>query len=83
MNKLSEADLIINPAGTIYHLNLPPKDIAPIVITVGDQDSVHEISKRFDSIELKGKREFLTHTGYFGSKRITVISTGSWYRLQE
>lgn len=77
MQKLSEADLIINPDGSIYHLNLLPEDIADTVITVGDLDRVPEISKHFDSIEVKkGKREFVTHTGYLGKKRITVISTG-------
>jgi len=77
MQKLSESDLIINPDGSIYHLNLLPEDIADTVITVGDLDRVGEISKHFDSIELKkGKREFITHTGYLGNKRITVLSTG-------
>lgn len=75
--KLSAADLIINPDGSIYHLNLLPEDIADTVITVGDLDRVPEVSKHFDHIELKkGKREFITHTGYIGKKRITVISTG-------
>ncbi len=75
--KISEADLIINPDGSIYHLNLLPEDIADTVITVGDLDRVPEVSKYFDRIELKkGKREFITHTGYIGNKRITVISTG-------
>lgn len=77
MQKLSEADLILNPDGSIYHLNLLPEDIADTVITVGDLDRVGEITKHFDSIELKkGKREFITHTGYLGKKRITVLSTG-------
>jgi uridine phosphorylase len=77
MNKISEADLIINPDGSIYHLNLLPEDIADTVITVGDPDRVSEVSKHFDQIELKkGKREFISHTGYLGSRRITVLSTG-------
>lgn len=77
MNKISEVDLIINPDGSIYHLNLLPEDIADTVITVGDPDRVAEVSKHFDNIELKkGKREFITHTGYLGKKRISVISTG-------
>lgn len=75
--KLSEADLVINPDGSIYHLNLLPEDIAETVITVGDPDRISEITKHFDRIELKkGKREFLTQTGYIGAKRITVVSTG-------
>jgi len=75
--KISESDLIINGDGSIYHLNLLPEDIAETVITVGDPDRVAEVSKYFDQIELKkGKREFITHTGYIGAKRVTVLSTG-------
>jgi uridine phosphorylase len=75
--KISESDLIINQDGSIYHLNLIPGDVAETVITVGDPDRVSEVSKYFDQIELKkGKREFVTHTGYVGKKRITVLSTG-------
>ncbi|MET4080426.1 uridine phosphorylase [Pedobacter sp. UYP30] len=74
---IPESDLIINPDGSIYHLNLLPEDVADTIITVGDPDRVAEVSKHFDKIELKkGKREFMTHTGLLGSKRITVLSTG-------
>lgn len=74
---ISPADLIINPDGSIYHLNLLPEDVAETIITVGDPDRVSEVSKHLDRIELKkGKREFMTHTGYLGKKRITIISTG-------
>ncbi|HEY0900302.1 MAG TPA: phosphorylase, partial [Sphingobacteriaceae bacterium] len=77
MKPISETDLILNADGSIYHLNLLPEDLAETVITVGDPDRVGEVSKYFDRIELKkGKREFITHTGYIGSKRMTVISTG-------
>jgi uridine phosphorylase len=77
MSKLSEADLIINADGSIYHLNLLPEDVANTVITVGDPERIPSITKYFDHIELKkGKREFLTQTGYIGPKRITVLSTG-------
>lgn len=77
MNTFSETDLILNPDGSIYHLNLLPEDIADTIITVGDPDRVSAVSERFDHVELKkGKREFITHTGYIGSNRITVISTG-------
>ncbi|WP_316803471.1 nucleoside phosphorylase [Pedobacter nototheniae] len=75
--KIAESDLIINPDGTIYHLNILPEDVAETVITVGDPDRVGAVSKYFDRIELKkGKREFITHTGYIGAKRVTVLSTG-------
>ena len=74
---LSETDLILNQDGSIYHLNLLPNDITSTIITVGDPDRVAEVSKYFDRIELKkGKREFITHTGYIGKSRISVVSTG-------
>lgn len=74
---LGNSELILNPDGSIYHLNLLPGDIANTIITVGDPDRVSEVSKYFDSIEIKkGKREFITHTGLLSGKRITVISTG-------
>lgn len=77
MSPISETDLILNADGSIYHLNLLPEDIADTIITVGDPERVTEVSMHFDSIELKkGKREFITHTGYIGSNRITVLSTG-------
>lgn len=77
MDYISETDLILNADGSLYHINLLADEVADTVITVGDQDRVAEVSKHFDHIELKkGKREFLTHTGYIGKKRITVISTG-------
>jgi uridine phosphorylase len=44
---------------------------------VGDPDRVAHVSKYFDQIEHKSAhREFITHTGYIGSKRISVMSTG-------
>lgn len=74
---LSEADLILNPDGSIYHLNLLPQDIADVIITVGDPDRVKQVSNHFDKIELsKQKREFYTVTGIYKDKRLTVISTG-------
>ncbi|MEJ7693416.1 nucleoside phosphorylase [Daejeonella sp.] len=77
MKTISKTDLILNEDGSVYHLNLLPGDIADTVITVGDPDRVSDVSRHFDRIEVrKGKREFITHTGYIGSRRITVISTG-------
>lgn len=77
MNKIAETELILNPDGSVYHLHLSPENIAETVILVGDQERVGTISKRFDCIEFKMQnREFATHTGFVGSKRISVISTG-------
>lgn len=77
MLQFSESELILNTDGSIYHLHLKPENVAELIITVGDPDRVQEVSKHFDKIEFKTqKREFVTHTGLIGNKRITVISTG-------
>ena len=77
MSRIAESELIINPRGAVYHLDLRPEEIAGTVITVGDPDRVKEISKHFDSVEVKRKhREFITHTGYVGKKKLTVLSSG-------
>ncbi|MFK7982316.1 MAG: nucleoside phosphorylase [Saprospiraceae bacterium] len=77
MNKLVDSELILNPNGSIYHLNLLPEQVAETIITVGDPDRVDSVSKHFDRLDCKvQKREFVTHTGWIGDKRLTVISTG-------
>ncbi|MEI2708344.1 MAG: nucleoside phosphorylase [Chitinophagaceae bacterium] len=77
MNKIAESELIINSRGAIYHIDLKPDELANTIITVGDPDRVAVVSKHFDSVEVKRQhREFISHTGYIGKKRITVISTG-------
>jgi uridine phosphorylase len=77
MNSIEASELIINNRGAIYHVNCRPEEIASTIITVGDPDRVKEVSKHFDSIEFKNNhREFVTHTGYIGKKRISVTSTG-------
>ncbi len=74
---IAASELILNPDNSVYHLNLLPQDIADTIIFVGDPDRVCDISCFFDTIEVKKqKREFLTHTGLFKGKRISVISTG-------
>jgi uridine phosphorylase len=74
---IPHSELILNPDGSIYHLNLLPEDIASKIILVGDPDRVDSVSKIFDSVRVKKqKREFITHTGSYQGKEITVISTG-------
>lgn len=71
------SELILHPDGSIYHLGLLPEDISDTIITVGDPERVKQISKYFDRIEvIKSYREFVTHTGRLGRKRLTIVSTG-------
>jgi len=74
---IKASELILNPDGSVYHLNLLPEHISETIILVGDPDRVNRVTEHFQSIEFKiQKREFHTQTGTFNGKRITVISTG-------
>ena len=77
MQPIGASEMIINERGAIYHLNVRPDEIADTIITVGDPDRVAHVSQYFDRIEhICAHREFITHTGYIGNKRISVLSTG-------
>src|SRR5688572_10189488 len=77
MAKIPETDLILNEDGSVYHLNLLPKQISDTSIAVGDPNRVYRVSEFFDEIEFEmNKREFITQVGTYNGKRITVISTG-------
>lgn len=77
MQQIAASELIINNRGAIYHLDATPDEIAQNIITVGDPARVAEVSKYFDTIEVeRSHREFVTHTGWLGKKRISVVSTG-------
>jgi uridine phosphorylase len=77
MNIISETELILNNNGSVYHLNLLPEDISDTILHVGDPDRVQMVASFFQKIEVKKqKREFITITGSYNGKRITVISTG-------
>ncbi|NIG55294.1 nucleoside phosphorylase [Chitinophaga sp. Cy-1792] len=75
--RIAESELIINSRGAVYHLDVRPEELAHTIITVGDPDRVGAVSQHFDKIEGKYQhREFVTHTGYIGNKRLSVVSTG-------
>lgn len=77
MQRIAESELIINARGAVYHVDLRPEELAQSIIIVGDPDRVGMVSKYFDSIEVtRQHREFVSHTGTIGKKRITCTSTG-------
>ncbi len=77
MHKIAESEMILNSRGAIYHLDVLPSEIGHTIITVGDPDRVKEVSKHFDEVEIQRQhREFVTHTGRLGNKKISVIATG-------
>ena len=74
---IPSSELILNPDGSVYHINLLPEHIAHDIIFVGDQNRVEKITRHFDSIEFTTqKREFKTQTGLYKGKRLSVMSTG-------
>jgi uridine phosphorylase len=72
-----ESELILNKDGSVYHLSLRPQDISDVILTVGDPSRVHKVSQYFDKITFEmNKREFITHTGTYKGRKLTVMSTG-------
>ena len=77
MRTIPSSELIINGDGSIFHLHLKPEQLADIVILVGDPGRVAMIAEYFDTKECEvSNREFLTVTGSYKGKRMTVMSTG-------
>ena len=72
-----ETELIVTDKNRVYHLDIDEDFVADDVIVVGDQNRVAQISSMFSKIDCKAEhREFVTHTGWYNGKRITVLSTG-------
>ena len=77
MTPIAPSELILNSRGAVYHLDCRSEEIADTIITVGDPDRVKEVSKHFDKVEFQNQhREFISHTGWIGKKRLTIVSTG-------
>ncbi|MFB6319349.1 nucleoside phosphorylase [Saccharicrinis sp. FJH54] len=75
--RIPESELIINPDGSVFHLHIKPGELADKIILVGDPGRVATIANEFDRIESEAEnREFVSKTGYFNGKHITVLSTG-------
>ncbi|HKJ41096.1 MAG TPA: nucleoside phosphorylase [Sunxiuqinia sp.] len=74
---IRSSELIINPDGSIFHLHLKPEQLADHVLLVGDPGRVEMIASFMTDIEFTVQnREFVSTTGKYGDRRITVISTG-------
>ena len=77
MSRIGESELIINSDGSIFHLHIKPEELADTVILVGDPGRVAMVSSFFETQEFRREsREFVTVTGTYKGKRMTVMSTG-------
>ena len=75
--KIKESELVVNPDGRVYHLNLAPEELADRVILVGDPGRVPVVAAHFDAVELRREnREIHSCTGTYRGRRFTVLSTG-------
>lgn len=75
--KIENSELVLTEQGQVYHLHLRPGDIGDIIFLVGDPGRVKLMSSLFDEVELRVEnREFVTHTGRYNGKRVSVLSTG-------
>ena len=75
--RIAESELIINSDGSVFHLHLKPEELADTVILVGDPGRVDMVSEFFEDKEFRHQsREFVSVTGSYKGKRMTVLSTG-------
>ncbi|MCQ2115052.1 MAG: nucleoside phosphorylase [Bacteroidales bacterium] len=75
--RIAESELIINSDGSVFHLHMRPEQLADNVILVGDPGRVDMISEYLTDLEFRNaSREFVSVTGRYNGKRITVLSTG-------
>ncbi|HET9571646.1 MAG TPA: nucleoside phosphorylase [Bacteroidales bacterium] len=77
MKSFPDSELILNADGSVFHLHLLPGQIAETILLVGDPGRVDMISALFSKIEFRiANREFITVTGEYKGKRISVVGTG-------
>lgn len=75
--RIAESELIINPDGSVFHLHIRPEELSDNVILVGDPGRVDMVGEYLEDKEFRRQsREFVSITGKYAGKRITVLSTG-------
>lgn len=75
--RIAESELIINSDGSVFHIHLRPEELADNVILVGDPGRVDMVAEYLQDVEFRHQsREFVSVTGKYNGKRVTVLSTG-------
>ncbi|MBO4625470.1 MAG: nucleoside phosphorylase [Bacteroidales bacterium] len=75
--RIPESELIINGDGSAFHIHMKPEQLADNVILVGDPGRVDMIAEFLTDIECRNaSREFVSITGRYNGKRMTVLSHG-------
>jgi len=74
---MKDSDLILNPDGSIYHLNLKPEEIPDLILLSGNPARISKISDHFDHVDFKRQnREFVSHAGTLKGTKLLALSTG-------
>ena len=74
---IPNSELIVNPDGSIFHLQLHPGQLSETILIVGDAARVYVIQEYLEAIEhTTVNREYVSTTGKYKGKRISVVSTG-------
>jgi len=77
MKSFPDSELILNADGSVFHLHLLPGQIAETILLVGDPGRVDMIAALLSDVEFHiANREFVTVTGFYKGKRISVVGTG-------
>ena len=75
--RIPESELIINADGSAFHIHIRPEELADTVIMVGDPGRVDMIAEYLTDLEFRhASREFVSVTGRYNGKRLTVLSHG-------
>ncbi len=60
-----------------YHIDLGPGELAEYILLPGDPDRTEKVAGRFESVEsTRQHREFVSATGTYKGRRLSVVSTG-------
>lgn len=60
-----------------YHIDLARGELAEYILLPGDPERTERIAALFDSVELRRRhREFVSATGSYRGRRVSVVSTG-------
>jgi len=74
---IDSSELIINSDGSVFHLHLRPDQLSDNIILCGDPGRVDMIAEFLHTKEFRiQNREFVSVTGEYNHKRITILSTG-------
>ena len=75
--RIPESELIINGDGSAFHIHLRPEELADRIIVFGDPGRVDMAAELLEDREFRHEsREFVSITGKYNGKRITLLSTG-------